>query len=70
MLKVAMGPWPADKRQRLYGTYSLLAAETGFEAVGMALLVRGGMSVEEARAVVGAAERGCRDGRVHAYSKQ
>lgn len=38
--RVPIGTWPKDKRLKHLGTWNLLQAETGFEAVAMAALTR------------------------------
>lgn len=39
-MKLPLGPWPVDPKQKLIGAYLLVTIETGFEACGLRLLRR------------------------------
>lgn len=62
-----MGAWPKDKHLKTLGTWNLLEAETGFEAVAMALLTRNvGWSKEEVRILAAKTLRDVRNHDIHA----
>lgn len=70
-LKVPLGTWPAEKKQKDMGAYLALTIDTAFEAVGMAMLTRVlGMSSEEVDKVIAGAQKECRNKKIHTYSRQ
>lgn len=71
MVKLPVGTWPADPKQKEKGAYVLLNAETAYDAIGTALFTRElGMTPEEAGKITGGAEKDARNRRIHSYSKQ
>ncbi|KAH8155688.1 uncharacterized protein LAJ45_00698 [Morchella importuna] len=57
-IKVPIGSWPADPLQREIGECYLMLSETGFEALGMALLTRNmGMDPGDVTKLVNSAKR-------------
>lgn len=71
MVKAPMGTWPVDPKQKERGAYLQMASETGFEAIGIALLTRDmKMSAVKARALMDGARADLRNRRIHSYSKQ
>lgn len=71
MMKIPLGSWPADPKQKEMGRFLLLNAETAYEAVGMSLMTNAmGMPAEEVNAVVAGCLRDSRSRKIHAYSKQ
>ena len=70
-VKLSLGTWPADKKQKDMGAFSLLATEDCFEAYGMALLTRAlGMDVPEAKELIAGAKKESRSKSVHSYCIQ
>ncbi|PUU82488.1 S-adenosyl-L-methionine-dependent methyltransferase [Tuber borchii] len=70
-VKLSLGTWPADKKQKDMGAFSLLATEDCFEAYGMALLTRAlGMDVPEAKELITGAKKESRSKSVHSYCIQ
>ncbi|PUU82489.1 S-adenosyl-L-methionine-dependent methyltransferase [Tuber borchii] len=66
VVKLSLGTWPADKRQKDMGAYMLLLTESGFESYGMALLTRTlGMDVLEAGEFITGAKKESRSKKVH-----
>lgn len=66
-----MGTWPADPKQKERGAYQQMASESGFEAIGMALLTRGmGMLPADARLLMDQSRADLRNKKIHSYSKQ
>lgn len=71
MVKMPLGPWAVDKKQKEIGAYILLSTETGFEAFGIKLFTQVlGMGVDEAGALITAAQKQATNKRVHVYGKQ
>lgn len=71
MLKMPLGTWPADPKQNQIGKFLLLVAETGFEALGLALMTRVlGMDAGEADDLIQQCRKEGRGRRVHVYVKQ
>lgn len=71
MVKAPMGTWAADPKQKERGAYQQMASESGFEAIGIALLTRDmKMSAVEARALMDRARADLRNKKIHSYSKQ
>lgn len=70
-LKVPIGLWPADKKQKEIGAYLLLSVESGFEAFGMKLFT-GVWDMTESEAKIFCAEvlRSAKDRKIHGYSLQ
>ena len=67
-VKLSLGTWPADKKQKDIGAYTLLLTEDGFEAFGMALLTRTlGMDVVEVKELIAGAKKESRSKSVHSY---
>ena len=70
-VKLSLGTWPADKKQKDIGAYTLLLTEDGFEAFGMALLTRTlGMDVLEVKELIAGAKKESRSKSVHSYWTQ
>ena len=70
-MKISLGTWAADKKQKDMGAFMLLATEHGFESYGMALFTRTlGMEVPEAKELVARAKKESRSKKVHSYSTQ
>lgn len=71
MVKMPLGPWAADKKQKEVGAYLLLSTETGFEAFGIKLFTQVlGMGVDEAGALINAAQKQANSKKIHVYGKQ
>ena len=70
-MKISLGTWPADKKQKEVGAYLLLVTENGFEALGLALLTRAlGMKAEEAEKLIAGAKKESHNKKIHAYNPQ
>ena len=70
-MKVSIGTWPADKKQKDIGAFMLLATEHGFESFGMAFFTRIlGMEVPEAKELIAGAKRESRSKNIHSYGVQ
>ena len=70
-LKVPLGTWPADKKQKDIGAFTLLTTEHAFESFGMALFTRTlGMETSEAMELIAGAKKESRSKRIHSYSPQ
>lgn len=70
-IKLPLGTWPADKKQKEKGAYLLLNAETAFDAFGTGLFTRElGMTVDEANEIVEGAGRDSKNRKIHAYNIQ
>ncbi|KAG0634483.1 S-adenosyl-L-methionine-dependent methyltransferase, partial [Tuber brumale] len=70
-MKVPLGIWPADKKQKEIGAFLMLTTETAFEAFGMALLTRTlGMEIPEVNELIAAAKRESRSRKIHPYTYQ
>ncbi|KAH0612953.1 uncharacterized protein H6S33_009333 [Morchella sextelata] len=68
-IKVPLGSWPADPLQREIGECYLMLSETGFEALGMALLTRNlGMDPSDVTKLVNSAKRELSSKRMHTYN--
>lgn len=66
-----MGTWAAEPKQKERGAYLQMASESGFEAIGIALLTRDGeMTAVEARVLMDSARADLRNKKIHSYSKQ
>lgn len=66
-----MGTWPADPKQKERGAYQQMASESGFEAIGMALLTRDmRMLPTEARKLMDQSRADLRNKKIHSYAKQ
>ena len=71
VVKLPLGPWAAEKKQKEIGAYLLLTTENGFEAFGLAALTRvNGMSVEDAEDLIGRTKKDSRSRHFHCYSKK
>lgn len=71
LIKLPMGTWPADPRQKELGAYLLLTTDSAYEAIGMALLTRElGMETHRAKAVIDGARRDANDRKLHSYTQQ
>jgi len=67
-MKMPIGTWPADKKQKDIGAFMLLHIEDGIEAWGMAPLTRIlGMDVIEVKEIITEAKKESRSKRVHSY---
>ena len=70
-MKLSLGTWAADKKQKDIGAFSLLATEHGFESFGMAFFTRVlGMEVPKARELIAGAKKESRSKNIHSYSTQ
>jgi hypothetical protein len=68
-IKIPLGSWPADPLQREIGECYLMLSETGFEALGMALLTRNlGMDPSDVTKLVNSAKRELSSKRTHTYN--
>ncbi|KAI5845230.1 S-adenosyl-L-methionine-dependent methyltransferase, partial [Morchella snyderi] len=68
-IKIPLGRWPADPLQREIGECYLMGAETGFEALGMALLTRNlGMDPGDVTKLVDSAKRELWSKKMHVYN--
>jgi hypothetical protein len=68
-IKIPLGSWPADPLQREIGECYLMLSETGFEALGMALLTRNlGMDPSDVTKLVNSAKRELSSKRTHIYN--
>jgi len=71
MYKLPLGTWPKDKRQKELGRWFWMAAESGFEAFGLALLTRVlGMKTEEIQELIRESKEEVLTRKVHAYNWQ
>lgn len=71
MIKAPMGTWAADRKQKERGAYLQMASESGFEAIGIALLTRDmKMDPKEARELIDNSRADIRNKKIHSYSKQ
>lgn len=70
-MKLPLGTWPADPKLKEIGAFFMLAAETGFEALGMAYLTRVlGMEVEDVNELLREIKKEMKNRKIHAYGKQ
>ena len=68
-MKISIGTWPADKKQKDIGAFMLLATEHGFESFGMAFFTRIlGMEVPEAKELIAGTKKESRSENIHSYS--
>jgi len=67
-MKLPMGTWPAEKKQKEIGAFALLAAEQALEGFGMALFTRTlGMEAREAMELIEGAKKESRSRRIHSH---
>jgi len=70
-IKIPLGTWPADQKQKDLGAFMLLTAEHGFESFGMALFTRTlGMEAPEAVKLIEGAKKEFRSKKIHSYALQ
>lgn len=70
-MKLPLGTWPADPKQKMIGAYVLITAESAFEAFGMRFLTSvSGMDTEEAVNIVKEAKKDAHNRQIHSYAKQ
>ena len=70
-MKLPLGTWAADKKQKDIGAFALLAVEHGYESFGMAFFTRIlGMEVPEAKELIAGAKKESRSKRIHSYAIQ
>jgi len=70
-MKIPLGTWPADQKQKDIGAFTLLTTEHGFESFGMALFTRTlGMEAPEAVELIEGAKKESRSKKIHSYSLQ
>ena len=70
-IKVPLGTWPADKKQKDIGVYTLITTEHGFESFGMALFTKTlGMEAPEAVELIEGAKKESRGKKIHSYGLQ
>lgn len=70
MMKIPLGSWPADPKQKEMGGFLLLNAETAYDAVGTSLMTGMGMPLDEVNQIVEGCLRESRSRKIHCYSKQ
>ena len=71
VMKMPLGTWPVEKKQKEIGAYFMLCTEDGFEAVGMAFLTRVlGMPAEEVGDLIKATQKESRSRHIHCYNTQ
>jgi hypothetical protein len=59
-LKIPLGTWPTEKKQKDMGAYLAFTADSGFEAFGVAMFTRVlGMSSKEISDIIEGAKREC-----------
>jgi len=67
-IKISLGTWPADKKQKEMGAFLLLTTDNAFEAHGMALLTRTlGMGTPEVEELIAGAKKESRSRKIHSY---
>lgn len=67
-MKISLGTWPADKKQKEMGAFLLLTTENVFEAFGMAFLPGTlEMKIPEVEGLITGAEAESRSRKVHSY---
>ena len=70
-VKLPVGTWPADKKQKDMGAFALLTMEHAFESFGMALFTRTlGMEAPEAVELIEGAKKESRSKKIHSYAIQ
>jgi Glu-tRNA(Gln) amidotransferase subunit E-like FAD-binding protein len=70
-MKLPLGGWAAERKQKEIGAYTALCIEHGYEALGMALLTRVlHMSVAEAGELIRAARKESQNRQIHGYHTQ
>ncbi|PUU81839.1 S-adenosyl-L-methionine-dependent methyltransferase [Tuber borchii] len=68
-MKISLGTWAADKKQKDMGAFTLLAVEHGYESFGMAFFTRIlGMEVLEAKELIAGAKKESRSKKIHSYA--
>jgi hypothetical protein len=71
VVKLPLGGWAAEKKQKEIGAYMMLCTEHGFEAFGMALLTRVlEMSVSEVEELIKGAKKEVHSRKIHVYNTQ
>lgn len=70
-MKLPIGTWPADPKQKLIGAYVLNIVETGFEAYGLRLLTCV-LNMDQASfsVLTKNAKKDANNGKIHAYTWQ
>ena len=70
-MKMPLGTWPVEKKQKQIGACLMLCTEDGFEAIGMAFLTRVlEMPIEEVDELIKAAKKESRSRQIHSYNMQ
>lgn len=70
-MKLPIGTWPADPKQKLIGAYVLNIVETGFEAYGLRLLTCVlGMDQASFSVLTEKAKKDAHNGKIHGYTWQ
>ena len=70
-MKLPLGTWPAEKKQKEIGAYVMLLTEDGYEAYGMAFFTRVlEMPIEEVEELIKAAKKESRSRQIHSYWMQ
>jgi len=70
-MKISLGTWSADKKQKEMGAFLLLTTENAFEAFGMALLTRTlGMETQDTEELIRGAKKESRSRKIHSYFTQ
>jgi len=70
-MKLPLGTWPAEKKQKEIGAYLMLCTEDGFESFGMAFLTRVlEMPLTKVEELINIAKKESRSRQIHCYNMQ
>ena len=70
-VKLPLGTWPAEKKQKEIGAYVMLLTEDGFESYGMAFFTRVlEMPIKEVEELIKTAKKESRNRQIHSYWMQ
>lgn len=70
-MKIPLGSWPADPKQKQMGNFLLMNAETAYSAVGLSLMTKVmGMPPDEVNPIMAGCLKDSRSRKIHSYSKQ
>ena len=70
-MKLPLGTWPVEKKQKEIGAYFMLCTEDGFEAYGIGLLTKvQGLPLDEANELIKNATKESHSRHIHSYSVQ
>lgn len=70
MMKIPLGTWPADPKQKELGGFLLMNAQTAYDAVGRLLMASVGMEQKDINDIVEGCVRESKSRKIHSYSKQ